>query len=810
MSRPADIVQDLRYTVRLLRKTPVFTLVAAGTLALGIGANTAMFSILDSVVLQRLPYGDPERLVMVWEDATVAGFPRNTPAPGNYTEWRRQNRSFTDMAATQAVSAILTGDVAPEQVLGRAVSPSFFSVLSVQPLLGRPFTEDEDRTGAPVAVISFALWQRRFGGDPSVIGRRILMNDSPYQVIGVMPRPFVFRSRDVDYWVPIHFTPAQVVQRNSHYLNVVARLKPGVSMTAANADMTTIAAAQKKQFPDNDGSIVPVLVPLKQDLLGNTRLELIVLMAAAAATLLIACANLASLLLSRAAGRRGELAVRVALGATRGRLVRQMIIEGTTLSLAGGILGLAVPPLVTSVLGQLVPTGLHALPSPAFDLRLLGFSLLLSVATGLLFSIVPALHASRASVRDALQQNMRAAVGGSSRITRDALVVLQVAATLVLLVAAGLMLRTLANLRAIDVGFRSESLLTMRTTLPQPRYAEQAKRASFYERVLTGVRGLPGVEHAAYVSTLPFVSIGNTRGFRVEGRANPPGEIRDALYRVGTNDYLQTLGVRLVDGRLIDERDVDGAPLVVVINETMARQYWPNEPAVGRRIGFGPPEWPWITVVGVVKDVHERGFELAMKPGVYVPASQSQAFQGRAGGPDNLIVRVSGDPARYARQVAHIVADVDPTQPVAAIRTMDEIIDLNVADRQQQMVLLMAFGGLALLLVSLGLYGVLAQAVAARSREIGLRMALGATPRSVMTTVIARGVALTSVGVALGAASAWGVTRTMSSLLYGVGAADLTTFAGVAGLLGVVAVGACAFPAARAARVDPMVALRDQ
>jgi len=319
-------------------------------------------------------------------------------------------------------------------------------------------------------------------------------------------------------------------------------------------------------------------------------------------------------------------------------------------------------------------------------------------------------------VRDALQQNMRAEVGGSSRITRDALVVLQVAATLVLLVAAGLMLRTLANLRAIDVGFRSESLLTMRTTLPQPRYAEQAKRASFYERVLTGVRGLPGVEHAAYVSTLPFVSIGNTRGFRVEGRANPPGEIRDALYRVGTNDYLQTLGVRLVDGRLIDERDVDGAPLVVVINETMARQYWPNEPAVGRRIGFGPPEWPWITVVGVVKDVHERGFELAMKPGVYVPASQSQAFQGRAGGPDNLIVRVSGDPARYARQVAHIVADVDPTQPVAAIRTMDEIIDLNVADRQQQMVLLMAFGGLALLLVSLGLYGVLAQAVAARSK----------------------------------------------------------------------------------------------
>jgi predicted permease len=497
--------------------------------------------------------------------------------------------------------------------------------------------------------------------------------------------------------------------------------------------------------------------------------------------------------------------VRVALGATRGRLVRQMVIEGMTLSLAGGFLGLAVPPLATSLVERLVPTGLHAMQSSAFDWRLLGFSFLVSVATGLLFSLVPALHAARTSVHDALQQNVRGAIGGSGRATRDALVVLQVAATLVLLVAAGLMLRTLANLRAIDVGFRSDNLLTMRTTLPQPKYADPVRRAAFYDRVLAGVRSLPGVEHAAYVSTLPFVSIGNTRGFRVEGRDRRPGEVRDALYRVGTSDYLQTLDVRLVDGRLIDERDVDGAPLVVVINETMARQYWPNESAVGRRIAFGPPEAPWITVVGVVRDVHERGYELAMKPGVYVPTSQA-----RPGGPDNLIVRVTDDPARYARQVTRIVADVDPEQPVSAVRTMDDIIDLNVGDRHQQMILLAAFGGLALLLVSLGLYGVLAQAVAARSREFGVRMALGATPRSVMTMLIARGVALTAVGTAVGAAAAWGVTRTMSSLLYGVGAGDPATFAGVAGLLGLVALVACAFPAARAARLDPMIVLREQ
>ena len=636
--------------LRLSRKTPVFTLVVAGTLALGIGANTAMFSIVDSVVLRRLPFGDPDRLVMVWEDATAAGFPRNTPAPGNYTEWRLRNRSFTDLAATQGVSVILTGEAAPEQVLGRAVTANFFSVLGVQPLLGRPFTEEEDRTGAPVAVVSFALWQRRYGGDPSVIGRKILMNDNPFQIIGVMPKPFVFRSRDIDYWVPIHFTPAQAVQRNSHYLNVVARLNPGVSTPAAAADMTAIAASLKQQFPDTNGNIGAVVVPLKEDLLGNTQLELTVLMAAAAATLLIACANLASLLLPRAAGRRGELGVRMALGATRGRLVRQMVVEGVTLSIAGGILGLAVPPTGGHRSRQLVPTGVHAVQSSAFDWRLLGFSFLISVATGLLFSIVPALQAARASVRDALQQNMRAAVGGSGRATRDALVVLQVAATLVLLVAAGLMLRTLSNLRAIDVGFRSANLLTMRTTLPQPKYADPVKRAAFYDRVLAGVRGLRGVEHAAYVSTLPFVSIGNTRGFNVEGRERPQGDIRDALYRVGTSDYLQTLDARLVVGRLIDERDTNGAPPVVVINETMARQYWPNESAVGRRISFGPPPAPWITIVGVVEDVHERGYELAMKPGVYVPASQT-----RPGGPDNLIVRVSGDPAQYARQVERIV-----------------------------------------------------------------------------------------------------------------------------------------------------------
>jgi predicted permease len=800
-----SVWQDVRYACRLLRKTPVFTLVAAGTLALGIGANTAMFSIVDSVMLRKLPYTDPTRLVMLWEDASIVGYPRNTPAPGNYMEWRQRNHSFVDLAATQPVTAILSGDGAPEQVLGRNSTASLFPVLGVSPLLGRTFTDTEDRTGAPVVVVSYALWRRHYASDPSVIGRPILLNDSRYQIIGVMPESFVFQSRDLDYWVPMHFTPAQAVQRRLHYLNVVARLTPDVTLSAARADMTSVATTLQQQFPDTNSNSSTVVIPLKDDLLGNTRLELLVLMAAAASTLLIACANLASLLLSRAAGRRGELALRVALGATRGRMVRQMIIEGITLSLVGGVLGLAVPPLAMSLLARIVPTGVNTTQS-AFDWRILSFSFVVSMATGLLFSIVPALQSARASVRDALQQNVRGAVGGSSSATRDTLVVLQVATTLVLLVAAGLMLRTLSNLRAIDVGFRSDHLLTMRTTLPQPRYAEPAKRSAFYERVLAGVRALPGIEHAGYGSVLPFVMNGNSRPFGVEGRPSRPGELPDALYRVGTSDYLQTLGVRLIDGRLIDGRDIESTQLVAVINETMARQYWPTESALGKRIMFGPSDVaPKITVIGVIKDVHEGGYEVAMKPEVYLPASQA-----RPGGPENLIARLSGDPSTYTRQIARVVAEVDPTQPVAAVRTMDEIIDLNVGDRHQQMVLLVTFGGLALLLVALGLYGVLAQGVAARTREIGLRIALGATRPNVITMVIGRGVTLTGIGATVGVTAAWGLTRAMSSLLYGVGAADPITFAGVAALLCVVALIACAVPAARAAHVDPMLALRDQ
>jgi predicted permease len=801
------ILSDLRYGTRLFRKSPLFTFVAVATLALGIGANTVIFSVLDAVVIRSLPYDAADRVVVVWEDVSRAGFPRNTPAPANFADWRRMNRTFADMAATRGASASVTGDGLPEQIIGRATTPNFFSVLGVRPLFGRTFTETEDRDGARVAVISYGLWQRRFGGDPGVVGRAVLLNDTRHEVIGVMPRAFVFRNRDVDYWIPINFSPAQAAERGSHYLNVVGRLKPGVSLDAARADMQSIARTLAEQYPRENRDVGVVLVPAKEDMLGNTRLELLVLMAAAVAVLLIACANLASLLLSRSAGRRGELAVRAALGATRGRLARQLAVEGLLLSAAGAAAGLALMPLGTSLLSNLVPIGVAAPNLSPSDWRLLVFTIGVAVATGLAVSVAPALQAGRLSLHDALQQQARAAIGIGNRLTRDGLVVLQIAAAVVLLVATGLMVRTIVNLHAIDVGFQPARLLTMRTTLPRPRYADPQNRLAFYERVLAGVRTLPGVEDAAYASTLPFTSQGNTSWFGIEGRAPTPDRINDALFRAATPRYLRTLGVTLLEGRLIDDRDGAGSPRVVVINETLARQFFPNESPLGHRLQFSTRERPFHTVVGVVRDVRERGYQASLKPGVYLSIAQAPEVWAV---PEYLVIRTrdrAGDVSDAARRV---IAGVDPTQPIAAVRWMEEILDLEVADRYQQMVLLGAFAGLALVLASLGLYGLLAYTVAQRSREIGLRIALGATARQVVALMAVRGIVLAAIGLSLGVVAGSAAARAMRTVLFGVAAGDLFTFGAVVALLGIVALIACVVPAVRAARVDPMLVLREE
>jgi putative ABC transport system permease protein len=796
-----SFVSDLRYGLRLLRKSPGFASVTILTLALGIGANTAIYSVVDAVLVRPLPYADPDRLVMVWEDASDLSFPRNTPAPGNYFSWKAMNRVFADIAATRGASANLTLGGPPEQIVGRRVTANFFSVLGVEPVVGRTFTEAEDQEGAAVTVISYGLWQRRYGGDPNIIGSELMMNGSRRTIVGVMPRGFVFRSREIDFWNPIQFTPAETTLRGSHFLNVVARLSPGVTLEQAREDMQDVARRLAAEYPTTNARVGSVVIPVKEDVLGDRGLQLVVLMAAAGCVLLIACANIASLLLSRGMARRHETAVRAALGATGGRLATQMVIESLILALAGGTLGVLLAPVGMTVLASLVPDGLLPSTASMLDVRLFGFAIALALATGLLFSVVPAAQSVRASIGHALQQGGRTRIGGRS-FARDLLVVAQVATALVLLVSAGLLVRTLENLRSIDLGFKPEHLVTMRTTLPTPTYQDPTARLAFYERVVAGITSLPGVVGAAYVNTLPFQSVGNTSGYSIEGREVAQGQ--DSLFRVGTSDYLRTIGVELVEGRLLQEDDGRDAPPVVVINETFAKAHWPGESPLGHRVRYGGPTQPWRTIVGVVKDVRERGYELAMKPGSYIPYAQNLT----SWFPEHLIVRTNGDPVTIVQAVRRIVAGIDPDQPIAAVRTMQNIVDLDVADRNDQTRLVGAFAVLALLLASIGLYGVLSFGVAQRAREIGLRMALGASSGSVTRLVIARGLGLTALGVAIGLTLATLVTRILGALLYGVAATDPMTYLGVVGLLAVVSLAACSLPALRAARVDPMDVLR--
>jgi len=801
----STLFADLRYGARLLRQSPVFGAIAVLALALGIGANTAIFSTVDTLILRALPYRNPDQVAIVWEDSSFAGFPKNTPAPGNFYEWKARNHVFTDMAATRGAIANLAADGPPEQVLGRRVTHNFFDVLGTPPLLGRTFTEEEDRTNPYLVLISYSLWQRRYAGDPAIVNRAILMSGVKYTVLGVMPPNFVFMNRDVDYWVPVHFSPQEAGDHGSHYLNVVARLKPGVTIERARSEMNAIASQLQKEFPPNS-RVGAVVVPIRDELLGSRRVALWVLMGAAGCVLLIACANLASMLLARAVARQREMAVRIALGAGRGRLVAQMITEGMLLSLIGGVLGLGVARAGMALLTKLAPQGFGA-AEPRLNAGLLLFTLGLSILTGVLFSLVPALQTARASLNDALRQGGRAGVGGRRASTRDALIVLEVAMALVLLTGAGLMLKTMAKLHAIDIGFRPDHMLTLRTTLPREIYREGARRVAFFDRVVEGVRGLPGVTDAAYGSQLPFQSNGNTQSYRVEGRDFERGEATDALLRCGTNDYLKALRVQLVEGRLPDDHDTSTSMPVIVVNDTLARRWWPHESALGHRIAMAGRVQVWRTIIGVVKDVRERGYEPELKSGVYIPYVQ---FPDTWAVPESLVVRTTGDPVALTSAVRRIIAGVDPQQPVVAVRTMEETLNRTVEDRTQQMTLLGAFAGLALLLASIGIYGVLSYLVTQRRREIGVRMALGATSSTVVGMVLRRGLALTGTGLAVGFVAAVLGTRAMKTMLYGVDAIDPATFAGVAAVLCAIAALACWVPAMRAARVDPIVVLRDE
>jgi predicted permease len=801
--------QDFRFGLRMLVKNAGFTTVAVLTLALGIGANSAIFSVVNTVLLRPLPYKDPDRIMMVWEDGSSHGFPINVTSSSNYIDWRDQNQVFEAMAIVGRASFNLTGAGEPERIDGRRVSPNLFPLLGVDPALGRTFSPAEDTPGANrVIILSHALWQRRFASRPDIIGQHLTLNGQSYEVIGVMPSYFEFPSRADQLWVPIAFTPQQAANRGNNSYEVVARLKPGVSREQAESEMDTITARLQQQYPDVVKTQGTVVVPLHEQLVGDIKPALLILLGAVGFVLLIACANVANLLLSRAATRQKEIAVRLALGAGRRRLIRQLLTESFLLSAIGGVLGLLVALLGVSLLKTFIPRQIAQVTAVTVDANVLAFTLGVSLLTGLIFGLVPALQASRFNLNDSLKEGGReSAAGRRGNRLRSLLVIAEVAISVVLLIGAGLLINSFLRLRNVDPGFQSDNLLTMRIALPQLKYPDHATRKTFYGQLLSRVEALPGVRSAAVTNWIPLTMQGDTFGISIEGRPDPGAqEMPDVVTRVVSPGYFNTMGIELLRGRLFDDvQDRTDSRLVAVISETMARRLWPDEDPLGKRIkpGRSDSDEEWITVIGVAEDV--RQFELTAEPRLqmYLSYSQPGFFV-----PGHLVVRTEVEPASLIAPVREAVWSIDKDQPVSNIRSMEEIFSESIARQRFSMLLLGIFAGVAMLLGAVGIYGVVSYSVAQRAHEIGVRMALGARTSNVLRMIVGHGLKLVLIGVAIGLLAASILTRLMESLLFGISATDPVTFVAIPVLLVGAATLASYIPARRATRIDPLRALR--
>lgn len=726
-------------------------------------------------------------------------------SPWAFEQWRKRNQVFAGMAALTHDSFNLVGGGDPEYLHADTVTPNFFSVLGVGPALGRTFTADDGRPGAPLTtVLSYGLWVRRFGSQPRVVGQELLLNGAKYTVAGVMPRGFQFLDPEVDLWVPAQWTSSFIEDRKSdHFLTVVARLGPGITGRSAGAAMALLG---KQLATDNISDFTAVVVPMREQVAGDTRPALLVLLGAVALLLLIACANLANLLLARGSARRGEMAVRLALGASRRRVIEQMLTESLLLSSAGGAAGLGLAVWATSFLGQLIPPGVSNTGAPAVNAPLLAFATVVSLATGVLFGILPAWRGSQIELVASLKQGGgRSGASAGGKQLRSVLVVSEVALAMVLLAGAALMIRSFENLYHQDPGFRAQHVLTLQTRLQRPKYESMARRSEFYREVLQRVETLPGVVAAGYTTDLPLADAGGGSLVTVENHPTDPKHLLIANVRVVSPDYFRTVGMTLRRGRLLERSDGPDSPQVAVINDSMARTYWPGEDAVGRRFkrGFLQTKSPWYTVVGVVADMRQGGMDVPIRPEAYFTFEQADFFA-----PDALAVRTSGDPLAITEQVRRQIWAVDREEPVAAVMPLQEMVERSVAPVRLQTGLLGGFAGMALLLATLGIYAVLSFTVAQRTQEIGVRLALGAQPAHVLGTVMAQGLKLYLLGVALGLAAALMLSQLMTHLLFGVSAADPLSYACVILLMAAVTLLACYVPARRAVRFGPMAALR--
>ena len=804
--------QDLRYAARTLARSPGFALIAIVTIAVGAGANTAIFSVVSAALLRPLPYPRAQQLVLVTDANRLTRQSNGDATPANFLDWRERHHSFSGMAAfRQATFALATSD-RPERVAGAIVTAAFFDVLDVAPALGRRFAASDAEPGAArVAILADGLWRRAFGSRPDIVGATIRFNDEPHTIVGVMPPAIDYPDRAA-VWVTPHWrvpddplVPAvdPSTQRTHGYFSVVARLRPGRTVAGAQADMDTVAAALEREHPVENMNLGVLLTPLRSDLVVDVKTTILLLFAAVGFLLLIASANVSGLLMARGTARRQELAVRVALGATRRRILLQLLTESVVLSLAGGGCGVLMAMWLIGPLVRLSPTDLTVAGAVTIDMPVLAFSLAVSSATGLLFGLLPAHQILREDIQHDLKQQSRGATAGQRR-ARSALVVVEIALSLVLVVCAGLATRSFVRLQRQEAGFNPDHVLTLGVSLPAARYPTSARKADFWQRAIDALRAVPGVEVAGATSRLPLVPGNSTRGITIRDRqpgAAPSGAQLSAHYRTASPDYFRAMGIQVLGGRTFVEGDRDGRPLVAIVNAAAARRFWPGGDAIGRRFSIDEPE---ITVVGVVADVRAASLDAPPQPTVYVPYGQDPwPFM-------TFALRTSAEPATLARAARDAIWRVDKEQPVGAVLTMDEQMANSLSQRRFSVTLLTAFGAIAVGLAAVGLYGVLAFVVSQRRREIGVRIALGASARDVVAGVLGEGLRLVAFGMAAGLALALGVTRLMSTLLFGISPTDTATFAGAAALLTIVAAAASLVPALRASRVDPLVALRDE
>ena len=798
--------QDLRYTSRTLAGAPGFALTAILVTALGIGANTAAFSIADFVLVRPLPFAEPERLVKLWE--RPPGYNEMELSPPNFRDWRAMSSSFETMGAFHGIAVNFVGPGEPERLAGSAVTAELLPMLGVRPALGRLFTAAEERDGADgTVVLSDGLWHRSFGGDSDVLGKRVLLDGMPYVVIGVMPGDFHFPSRTVALWTPMPAREQDDPERDNNWFEAVARLKRGVSIERARADLAVVAAQLERRYPKENEKIGATVDGLRDDVSSQSRLLLVALCGASLCVLLIACANLANLLIARSVARRRELDVRTALGAGRERLVRQLVTESLVIASLGGALGVVIAIVAVPLLARLVPATLPIAQSPAVDLRVLLFAGLVTVLTGIGFGVAPALRASGKADLSALREGTRSGGGQRARL-RSALVISEVMASVVLLVSSGLLMRALLRVQATDPGFRAEGVLTLRTALPMPRYDSASHREAFYSRVLSEVRTLPGVRSAAYISYLPMAMGGGIWPVALAGQPTVRAAGQTASMRFVTPGFFTSLGIPLRAGREIAETDDLNQPFVALVSESFARRYWPGDDALGKRFQFGMNE---RTVVGVAGEIRVRGLERTSEPQVYLPYKQVRDGQiGTGYAPKDLVIRASVPPASLVPAVRRIVHDVDAEQPVSNVQTMSEIVSDQTASRAVQVRLVGAFAAIAFLLAAVGIHGLLAFTVSQREHEIGVRMALGAQRGTIVRMVMRQGALLALAGILPGLAVAYGAGRAMESLLAGVHPGDAATFLAAAMLCVVMTLAGTLLPVLRAVRVTPASVFRGE